>query len=93
MFQTDIFDRYSSMPMFWSLEPLDFGHCFEISAAASLRAVLRISDLSKPPMGVPPLELALRLQSHRLNGWLLYFMKGFECRTKVKECTKKSKYR
>jgi hypothetical protein len=31
MFQTDIFDRYSSMPLFWSLEPLDFGHCFELA--------------------------------------------------------------
>jgi hypothetical protein len=33
MFQTDIFDRYSNMPLFWSLEPLDFGHCFEFRAS------------------------------------------------------------
>jgi len=33
MFQTDIFDRYSGIPLFWSLEPLGFGHCFEFRAS------------------------------------------------------------
>ena len=29
MLQTGIFDGYNSILLFWSLEPLNFGHCFE----------------------------------------------------------------
>jgi hypothetical protein len=34
--------------------------------------VLRVSDLTKLLWGVQPLELALKLQSHRFNRWILY---------------------
>jgi hypothetical protein len=64
MLQTDILDRYNSIYCFghWSLWILVIVSNF----------VLRISDLSKPPREVKPLELALRLQIHRFNRWILY---------------------